>query len=621
MARKSKHKKVNDTFVMAENSTSKLLVAVSARNAGQKKALKAIADNQVTFLYGAPGTGKAQPLDSIVYTPDGPIKMGNIKVGDRVCTPDSSSARVLAIYPQGVKDIYRLTFADGSATECCKEHLWRISERRKKNRSKKTIVDTQYLMDNIATKLGERNIYIELSNIVQFSKQNLLIDPYVLGVLIGDGNICNANVCLSSADEEILTSISNDLPAGYSLKSSFRDYDYRIVKTTLHKLNGSQSNLYKDSLRLYGLWGKKSYEKFIPEDYIFSSEEQRWSILQGLMDTDGYVDKKTGQAFFSTSSQMLANDIKLLVDSLGGLCSISEKSPTYTYLGEKKSGRKTYICCLNLPDCSKAFRLNRKKEIAKPKTKYSPKKRVLVSVEKIGQKEAQCILIDSKDHLYLTDNFIVTHNTHCAVGYGIQEMLKGTYERVIFTRPYVEAGEKLGFLPGGFDSKFAPFVMPLYEVVSDYLSQDEIKTMIEDKRIIVYPLAYMRGATFKRSFIVADEVQNSTTQQMRMMLTRIGEGTKIVCTGDVEQSDLGARINGLADAIGRLQGVENLEFVELGYDSCVREKIVSDIDRRYKSKPFLSAEDLAKIREENVMNNGKYTSSLEEALGDNEGDG
>jgi len=243
---------------------------------------------------------------------------------------------------------------------------------------------------------------------------------------------------------------------------------------------------------------------------------------------------------------------------------------------------------------------------------------VAVSARNAGQKKALKAIADNQvTFLYGAPG---TGKTHCAVGYGIQEMLKGTYERVIFTRPYVEAGEKLGFLPGGFDSKFAPFVMPLYEVVSDYLSQDEIKAMIEDKRIIVYPLAYMRGATFKKSFIVADEVQNSTMQQMRMMLTRIGEGTKIVCTGDVEQSDLGSRVNGLADAIERLPGVENLEFVELGYDSCVREKIVSDIDRRYKSKPFLSADDLAKIQEENLKNNGKYRSNAEEALGDNEGD-
>ena len=595
MAKRSKGKKDGKDFVYTDTAkSSKLLIAVTAKNPGQKKALKAISENQVTFVYGAPGSGKAQPLDSIVYCPDGPVKMGEIKVGDRVCTPDGKSAKVLAVYPQGEKDIYRINFADGASIECCKEHLWRISERSSKDRLSKKIVDTQYIIDNLKTKYDERNIYIELSNVVGFAQKELLIDPYVLGVLIGDGSICNANVCVSSFDEEILNAVSVDLTEGYSLKKSHRDCDYRIVKTTLHKLNGSQSNTYKDSLRLYDLWGKKSHEKFIPEDYLYSSEDQRWSILQGLMDTDGYVSKTSGQANFCTSSEMLAKDVKTLVDSLGGLCTISEKHPTYTYLGEKKNGRKAYICCLNLPDCSKAFRLNHKKNISIPKTRYSPKKRIVVSVECVGRKEAQCILIDSKDHLYLTDGFVVTHNTHCAVGWGVQELLKGNFERLVFTRPYVEAGEKLGYLPGNFDHKFAPFVMPLYEVVSEYLGQDDLKNLIEEKKIIVYPLAYMRGITFKRSYVVADEVQNSTIQQMRMMLTRVGEGTKIVCTGDVEQSDLGAKLNGLADAITRLQNIKGLEFVELGYESCVREKIVTDIDQRYKD---FNATNLIKMRE------------------------
>jgi phosphate starvation-inducible PhoH-like protein len=162
-------------------------------------------------------------------------------------------------------------------------------------------------------------------------------------------------------------------------------------------------------------------------------------------------------------------------------------------------------------------------------------------------------------------------------------MLKGHFQRMIFTRPYVEAGEKLGFLPGGSDSKFAPFVMPLFEVVSDYLGQEEIKALIEEKRIIIYPLAYMRGSTFKNSYVVADECQNMSIQQMRMMLTRLGENSKIVCTGDIEQSDLCLKTNGLADAINRLKGLPDLEFVEMGYESCVREKIVADIDLRYKN--------------------------------------
>jgi phosphate starvation-inducible PhoH-like protein len=210
----------------------------------------------------------------------------------------------------------------------------------------------------------------------------------------------------------------------------------------------------------------------------------------------------------------------------------------------------------------------------------SSKLLIAVSAKNPGQKKAlKAISENQVTFLYGAPG---TGKTHCAVGWGIQELLKGHFDRVVFTRPYVEAGEKLGFLPGNFDAKMSWAVMPLYEVVSDYLSQDDIKELIENKKIVIYPLAYMRGCTFKRSYIVADECQNSTIQQMRMMLTRIGEGSKIVCTGDVEQSDLGSKLNGLADAINRLQGINNLEFIELDYASCVREKIVSDVDQRYK---------------------------------------
>jgi phosphate starvation-inducible PhoH-like protein len=206
---------------------------------------------------------------------------------------------------------------------------------------------------------------------------------------------------------------------------------------------------------------------------------------------------------------------------------------------------------------------------------------VTVTAKNAGQKQALKAISDNK--ITFIHGVAGSGKTHLAVGWGVQEMLKGHFQRMIFTRPYVEAGEKLGFLPGGSDSKFAPFVMPLFEVVSDYLGQEEIKALIEEKRIIIYPLAYMRGSTFKNSYVVADECQNMSIQQMRMMLTRLGENSKIVCTGDIEQSDLCLKTNGLADAINRLKGLPDLEFVEMGYESCVREKIVADIDLRYKN--------------------------------------
>jgi phosphate starvation-inducible PhoH-like protein len=209
---------------------------------------------------------------------------------------------------------------------------------------------------------------------------------------------------------------------------------------------------------------------------------------------------------------------------------------------------------------------------------------IAVTAKNAGQKKALKAISENKvTFVYGASG---SGKTHCAVGWGIQELIKGTYDRVIFTRPYVEAGEKLGFLPGGSSDKFAPFTMPLYEVVSDYLSNDDMKELMDEKKIIVYPIAYMRGITFRKSYVIADEVQNMSPQQMRMLLTRIGEGSKIVCTGDVEQSDIGTKLNGLADALNRLQDIQDLVFVELDYSSCVRDKIVADIDQRYKDNVY-----------------------------------
>lgn len=179
--------------------------------------------------------------------------------------------------------------------------------------------------------------------------------------------------------------------------------------------------------------------------------------------------------------------------------------------------------------------------------------------------------------------------THIAVGWGLQEMLMhNRFRQIVFVRPIVEAGESLGYLPGDAQQKVAPYMMPMYDVVREYLSDEVINDLIDEKRIVVMPLAYMRGVTFKNAYVIADECQNATIEQMHLLLTRIGEGSKVVITGDTEQSDLCyhryKKENGLLDATERLQGVPGLGFIELGYESCVREQIVSAIDARYRTR-------------------------------------
>jgi phosphate starvation-inducible protein PhoH and related proteins len=174
--------------------------------------------------------------------------------------------------------------------------------------------------------------------------------------------------------------------------------------------------------------------------------------------------------------------------------------------------------------------------------------------------------------------------SHLAVVYGLKELLACRYKQLIFTRPCKESmGEKLGSLPGDSDDKIAPYMMPLFEILKQYISQKEIDKYVNEGLIRMIPLAYYRGITFNNSFIVADEFQNTIPEQMRLFLTRFGKNSKIVITGDVRQSDIG-RENGMADAMNRLQDIKGIAFNELTSKSIVRHPIISDIEDRYNSK-------------------------------------
>ena len=217
---------------------------------------------------------------------------------------------------------------------------------------------------------------------------------------------------------------------------------------------------------------------------------------------------------------------------------------------------------------------------------------VAVTHRNPGQKEALRTISGSK--VTFITGVPGTGKTHIAVGWGLQQMImKDAFDQIIFTRPVVEAGESLGYLPGDADAKLAPYMMPMYDVLSDYLTNDQITKLVAEKKIVTLPLAYMRGVTFKNAYVVCDEMQNSTMEQMHLLLTRIGQGSKVVVTGDTEQSDLCYHRrrrdpdfeNGLADAIDRLEGTKGVGFVELDYSSCVREEIISLIDSRYRSTP------------------------------------
>lgn len=366
------------------------------------------------------GGGKAQPLYSKVLTSEGWKKMGDIIIGESVYTPNSSLAKVIGIFPQGKKEIYEITFHDGTKVRACKEHLWKVKHpvTTYRNNTETRFLTTGDMLEFLNKKNSDakikNNISIPLCDPINYNTNHALtIDPYFLGLLIGDGMISSGSIVISSADDEILESVTTQI-SQYDMHLNKRSkYDYAIVKREKQNTFPPSKNILIEKLKNLNLYGKHSYDKFIPLEYKMSSIEDRFSLIQGLMDTDGTVRKRKGGPSYCTTSKQLAHDVQEIIQSLGGICTITTKIPTYTYLGEKKQGRLAYICHIAHPTPIKLFRLTRKREMNYEK--HAAGRAVLTrrikSIVMIETEEAQCILLDSPEHLYITDNFIVTHNT------------------------------------------------------------------------------------------------------------------------------------------------------------------------------------------------------------------
>lgn len=175
-----------------------------------------------------------------------------------------------------------------------------------------------------------------------------------------------------------------------------------------------------------------------------------------------------------------------------------------------------------------------------------------------------------------------TGKTYLAVAVAVEHLKKGKAHRIILTRPAVEAGEELGFLPGDIQAKVSPYLRPLYDALYDMIPADELARYREDGRIEIAPLAFMRGRTLNNSFVILDEAQNTTSTQMKMFLTRLGFNSKVIITGDITQIDL-ERESGLVKVQHILQGIEGIEFIYLDRSDVVRHHLVKDIIEAYEN--------------------------------------
>jgi phosphate starvation-inducible PhoH-like protein len=216
-----------------------------------------------------------------------------------------------------------------------------------------------------------------------------------------------------------------------------------------------------------------------------------------------------------------------------------------------------------------------------PKAVNTPKR--LVKPKSVGQEDYLAAI--AENDIVIGIGPAGTGKTYLGVAMAVFYLMTKRVERIVLTRPAVEAGESLGFLPGAIEEKVDPYLRPLYDALNDFLPYDRIRKYLDMKLIEVAPLAYMRGRTLNDAFIILDEAQNTTGMQMKMFLTRMGWRSKVVVTGDITQVDLPSNvISGLIEIQHLLKKIEGIKFIYLGEQDVVRHRLVQEIIRAYETK-------------------------------------
>jgi len=347
--------------------------------------------------------GYAQPNSHLVETPNGQRKIGDLEVGDSVLGADGKETQVTEVHPQGKEEVVEVTLRDGRTAKCSKDHLWNVIDYKGNERT----VSTEYMMNNtdLIHNKGKDNQYyhwyIRNCKPIKYEEKNLPIDPYVLGVFLGDGGGKRSSLKISSSDEEVINEVRNRLPSKYSVSSRSEDcIHYSITTPNQHK------NPLIRKLKKLDQW-TGCLNKYIPSEYLMSSIEQRKSLLRGLMDTDG-TSSPGGTAEFTTSSEDLKDSIVRLLAGLGIRYKVSDAIDPY-----ESSFSKNKHWSISITTEEKIFNLTRKQENIRNDREYDYNKIPIVNIEPLGYEEKQtCITVNNEDSLYLSENYVVTHNSY-----------------------------------------------------------------------------------------------------------------------------------------------------------------------------------------------------------------
>ncbi len=448
--------------------------------------------------------GRAQPVFTKVLTPDGWRPIGDLRVGDLVIGSNGAPTPVLGVYPQGEKDIYRVTAQDGSWTLCCGEHLWTVRTAADKRRDKPwRVLETREMIGNLRAAHARRYELPLLSQPVHFPERDVPMDPYALGLLLGDGCLTGSTTpSFSTGDAELAQALEAALQGVSVRHKQGPDYVLNRVKAPGDLV--TLENPVTAAVRQLQLIGCRSHAKFVPDDYLFNSADVRLAVLQGLLDSDGGPVSQTDRTCriqYTTTSIVLRDDMISLVQSLGGVAYTRRRTAVGLNRGSAIAPHRydAHVVDIRLPDGVEPFRLTRKREKYHAHGGGGRPMRFIDSIEPAGREQAVCIQVAAEDSLYVTEHYLLTHNT------------------------------------------------------------------------------------LNDAFIILDEAQNTTAEQMKMFLTRLGFGSQIVVTGDITQIDLpGGATSGLRIVRDILEGVEDVHFAYLTSSDVVRHRLVTDIVDAYE---------------------------------------
>lgn len=361
---------------------------------------------------GRGGRRSAQPLDTLVMTPKGLRELGSLKIGDYVIGSDGKPTKVIHTVDWGERQVYKVYFTDGTWTECDAEHLWQVQV--KFNSKPVKVLDTQTMMKDYIYKSPKgRELYkyeIPFVKPIQFdvSHQKLPLDGYIVGALLGDGNVAGAPkyvVKFTCADQEILNEFQRLLPENCELRKGDR-YDYRVIDNRPKKGSGERyrKSIVRQAVLDAGIAGMRSETKYIPDMYKYGSIKTRLSVLQGLMDTDGSAGNSLSRTLtFTSTSKKLSMDVRFLVESLGGRA-------TYNIKHDKRGFKDCHCLQISMPENLPPFRLTRKLErFYKRKNKIC---RTINKIEPSRKTNVRCIQVENLDGLYTLSHCILTHNCY-----------------------------------------------------------------------------------------------------------------------------------------------------------------------------------------------------------------